>query len=565
MKAGVVKVISLEHRNGAKNLPQYIRRLAPDEEKAQGVLLNCGSMRTPPTDPATPAPTIPLEPMARTQTPRKTSVHLDHERLMDCIHCGLCLSHCPTYAEEGLEADSPRGRIYLMRALAEGRAEPTPTLVSHLDKCLGCRACETACPSGVQYGHLIEGARAHLFEHYKRPVDQRLKSKLVELSFPYPNRMEAALLPIRILRRTGVLPLLRKLGILKLLGNLGDMEGLLPKLPPMRKRLQFPTTWRARGEEQARVGMITGCVMQVMQSPVNEATARVLSKAGCRVAAPQTQKCCGALHAHIGDIEKAKNFAKANIVCFETWQKEQGELDAIIINAAGCGAALKEYPGWFKGEAEWEDRARAFSEKVKDVSEFLAQPEFKARLQSLMKNRKPEKGNGKRETAARDVIPNTQGASTLQATSGNIQKTSNEKFAAASAESTAPESSCSRPESQASRLTYHDACHLAHGQGIRAQPRELLEICAGELNVEIVALGEAEMCCGSAGSYNITQPEMAMRLLERKMKHIARTGAQVVVTGNPGCAMQIMLGAQKFGPIVEVLHPVEVLDRATRD
>jgi Fe-S oxidoreductase len=482
---------------------------------------------------------------------------------MDCIHCGLCLSHCPTYAEEGLEADSPRGRIYLMRALAEGRAEPTPTLVSHLDKCLGCRACETACPSGVQYGHLIEGARAHLFEHYERPLDQRLKSKMVELSFPHPNRMELALLPVRVLRRTGVLPLLRKLGVMKLLGNLGDMEALLPKLPPMQKRLRFPTLWKARGAEQARVGMVTGCVMQVMQSPVNEATARVLTKAGCSVAAPKTQVCCGALHAHIGDIEGAKNFARQNIVCFETWQKEHGDLNAIVINAAGCGAALKEYPGWFKGDEEWETRARAFSEKVRDVNEFLAQPEFKARLQSLMSTGKRETGDGKLSLAARDVIPNTQGASTLRAVNDEAEQGDNEKLAATNAQSTGPEPATRNSKLATDRMTYHDACHLAHGQGIRSQPRELMELCARDQNIEFVTLGESEMCCGSAGSYNITQPEMAMKLLERKMKHIANTGAKTVVTGNPGCAMQIMLGAQKFGPQVEVLHPVEVLDRAT--
>lgn len=515
-----------------------------------------------------PPKVIPLEAAAplRDQEPKKVSVHLDHDRLMDCIHCGLCLSHCPTYAEEGLEADSPRGRIYLMRALAEGRAEPTPTLVEHLDRCLGCRACETACPSGVQYGHLIEGARAHLHEHYQRPIDQRLKNKMVELSFPYPNRMEAALLPVRVLRRMGVLPFLHKIGFMKLLGNLGDMEALLPPLPPIRKRLKFPTLWKARGKEQAKVGMITGCVMQVMQSQVNEATARVLTKAGCEVAVPKTQACCGALHAHIGDIEQAKKFAIQNIIAFETWQKENSSLDAIVINAAGCGAALKEYPGWFKGDEEWEERARQFSGKVRDVSEFLAQPEFKARLQELMNSGKRQEESGERKLDARDVIPNTAGASTLRAAGSNVSEKEAEKVAAVKAESTlAGPVPTQQQELHDDRMTYHDACHLAHGQSIRSQPRELMEMCAAGENIEFVALGESEMCCGSAGSYNITQPEMAMRLLERKMKHIANTGAKVVVTGNPGCAMQIMLGAKKFGPPVEVLHPVEVLDRATKN
>ncbi len=510
-------------------------------------------------------PTIELQ----DQTPKKISVHLDHERLMDCIHCGLCLSSCPTYSENGLEADSPRGRIYLMRALAEGRAEPTPTLVGHLDKCLGCRACETACPSGVQYGHLIEGARAHLFEHYDRPIDQRVKNKMVELSFPYPARMEWALLPVRVLRRIGLLPLLRKVGVMKMLGQLGDMEGLLPPLPPMQKRLKFPVRWKAQGSKQASVGMMTGCVMQVMQSQVNEATARVLCKSGCDVAAPKTQNCCGALHAHIGDIEKAKEFAQGNIIAFENWQKENGTLDAIVINAAGCGAALKEYPGWFKGDSEWENRSIAFSEKVRDVSEFLAQPNFKARLQEQMG--RPEKTETsssfapeKKKLDAREAMPNTTGASTLQAVNNAIATDdANELAATDSLSATTPlQGADKKPKTRC--VTYHDACHLAHGQGIRAQPRELLDMIAANGDFEIVALTESEMCCGSAGSYNITQPEMAMQLLERKMKHIAKTGASVVVTGNPGCAMQLMLGAKKFGPDVEVLHPVEVLDRATK-
>jgi glycolate oxidase iron-sulfur subunit len=315
----------------------------------------------------------------RDQSPQRTYAHIDHDRLMDCIHCGLCLSQCPTYAEEQLEADSPRGRIYLMRALAEGRSEPTPTLVEHLDLCLGCRACETACPSGVQYGHLIEGARAHLRLNYKRPWRQRIIGKVVEASFPHPNRLDVMLLPVRVLRRTGILPLLHRTGVMKLFGYLGDMERMLPPLPPMRKRFNFPTQWRARGEQQAKVGMVTGCVMQVMQTPVNESTARVLTKAGCAVEAPKEQVCCGALHAHVGGMDEAKDFARKNIEVFERLEKEHGALDAIIINAAGCGAALKEYPGWFKGDAQWEERAKAFSTKVQDVSEFLAQPQYKSR------------------------------------------------------------------------------------------------------------------------------------------------------------------------------------------
>ncbi|HEX8834016.1 MAG TPA: heterodisulfide reductase-related iron-sulfur binding cluster [Abditibacteriaceae bacterium] len=502
------------------------------------------------------------------QTPEKVHAHLDHERLMDCIHCGLCLSQCPTYAELGQEADSPRGRIYIMRAWAEGRAEPTPESVAHMDLCLGCRNCETACPSGVQYGHLIEGARAHLRENYQRPRRHTLVGKTIESTFPYPNRLEAALLPVRVLRRTGILPLLHKTGFMKLLGPLGDMERMLPPLPPMSKRLKFPESWKARGVGQARVGMITGCVMQVMQSPVNAATARVLTKAGCHVEAPKSQACCGALHAHVGDLDQARAFARKNIEVFEELQAKH-ELDAIIINAAGCGAALKEYPGWFKGDAEWEPRARAFSQKVKDVSEYLAQPQFKARLQALMQPQTEPQStsekhvNGAMNDTPRETVPNTTGSSTLKALGIDVDDSSASKVEALDANSATlePGDDTSRGTSSACRMTYHDACHLAHGQSIRVQPRDLMSAVP---NSELVPLGESEMCCGSAGIYNITQPEMAMQLLERKMKHIAATGAKVVVTGNPGCMMQIMLGAQKFGVDVEVKHPVEILDAATK-
>ncbi len=488
-------------------------------------------------------------------TPEQVHAHLDHDRLMDCVHCGLCLPQCPTYAELGLEADSPRGRIYLMRALAEGRTELTATLVGHLDLCLGCRACETACPSGVQYGHLIEGARAYVRENYERPRQDQIINSLVESIFPHPNRLEIALLPVRVLRRSGMMKLLRKSGILKAL-KLDDQEQLLPDLPPMQKRLNFPEKFRARGQKQANVGMITGCVMQVMQSPINAATARVLCKAGCDVAAPKTQGCCGALHAHSGAIETAKAFAKNNIEAFENYERDHGALDAIIINAAGCGAALKEYPGWFKGDEVWESRAKNFSEKVQDISEFLAQEKYKTRLAEWME-KKQSAVRCQLSVEAHEVLPNLAGASTLKALNQNIaDEKENQQLAQ---EPDATNSSLLTPHS--SLLTYHDACHLAHGQGIRVQPRALLGLIPG---IEIVPLGESEMCCGSAGTYNITQPEMAMRLLERKMKNIEQTKAQIVVTGNPGCAMQIRLGAKKFDVDVVIKHPIELLDEATK-
>lgn len=477
---------------------------------------------------------------------------------MDCIHCGLCLSQCPTYAETGNEADSPRGRIYLMRALAEGRAEPTPDLVSHLDLCLGCRGCETACPSGVQYGHLLEGARGYLRENYTRPALQQGRNSVIEKSFPYPNRLDAALLPVRVLRRFGILPLLHKVGFMRLLGPLGDMEAMLPPLPPMHKRLRFPTLWRAHGTKQARVGMISGCVMPVMLTDINAATARVLAKAGCDVEVPKSQGCCGALHAHIGGMDEAREFAKRNIAAFEELEKD-APLNAIIINAAGCGASLKEYGHWFKGNVEWETRAKNFSAKVKDVSEYLAQPQFQARLQGLMSTVEFNRTSPqKTHDIARETLPNTAGAATLNAGENRASEANRLEAVDATEATLPPNADISSLKAQT--VTYHDACHLAHGQGIRAEPRQLMDAVP---EVDMVPLAEAEMCCGSAGIYNITQPAMAMQLLERKMKHIAATGAKVVVTGNPGCLMQLMLGAKKFDVDVEIKHPVEVLDAAT--
>jgi glycolate oxidase iron-sulfur subunit len=333
--------------------------------------------------------------------------------------------------------------------------------------------------------------------------------------------------------------------------------------------------------------------MPVMLTGVNEATARVLCKAGCSVAAPKTQVCCGALHAHSGALDQARELAKTNIETFENWEAEHGALDAIVINAAGCGAALKEYPHWFHDVPEWKARAEKFSGKVQDVSEFLNQEQYRARLEALMPAASSPAATA---PAPADVVSHTVGATSVRADNGEIAERrenwteavdANKSVSADEATSgqrpQPPHSGAAPPAGlendvtsaprdvvedkqprATTRLTYHDACHLAHGQGVRTQPRELLDVVqAHAANTEVVPLGESEMCCGSAGIYNITQPEMAMRLLERKMKHIAKTGAQVVVTGNPGCAMQIMLGAKKFGTPVEVLHPVEVLDAAT--
>ena len=516
------------------------------------------------------------------------NLHIEHERLMDCIHCGLCLSQCPTYAQNGVEADSPRGRIYLMRALFEQRIEATPDVVAHLDRCLGCRGCETACPSGVQYGYLLEGTRAHLRETgVRKSRKDALILKAAEMTFPYPNRLEPLLFPIRVLRRTGVLPLMRKLGVMKLFGQLGDLEMLLPPLPKPGSRHKFAQIWPARGEQTARVGMLTGCVMPVMLPRVNESTARVLSRAGCEVSAPKAQNCCGAMHAHTGAMETAKALARANIVAFENWQRENGEWNALIVNAAGCGSALKEYPHWFKGDEKWEARAQKLADKVRDVSQWLAMPPYKERLAARINGAPNQSLPAPKMDIARETLPNVGGAATLK--NGDSAGDSSEQLLAQSADNNltnglkvhdgANERADLKVHDRANKrapikvhdrlnkraqltVTYHDACHLAHGQGIRAAPRELLALLP---NAQIVSLPESEMCCGSAGTYNITQPQMANDLLRRKMEKIAQTGATICATGNPGCAMQLMLGTRKFGPKVQVKHPIELLDDATAD
>ncbi len=485
---------------------------------------------------------------------------------MDCIHCGLCLSQCPTYAEDGVEADSPRGRIYLMRALAEGRVEATPDVTKHFDSCLGCRACETACPSGVQYGHLLENVRAHLRETAPTPLKKSLIIRALESSFPYPDRLDMLLLPIRALRKSGVMNLLHRSGFMKLLGNLGAMEGMLPALGPTRAHRKFAESFAARGEQQAQVGMLTGCVMPVMQGHVNDATARVLTKAGCAVQAPKNQSCCGALHAHSGDLKTAHDLARHNIELFEQCEREHGEFDAIIVNAAGCGAAMKEYEGWLSDDPQWKERAEKFSHKVRDVSEWLAQKPFMSRLEELMQPHPVASTcSASVNDIARETIPNTSGATTAGKPHESDAVRREEKIAATPADQQTlpPKNQGKQKPSSGEIITYHDACHLAHGQGIRVPPRELVQSAANSEGIEMVPLNESDMCCGSAGTYNILQPEMANRLLERKMENIRRTGAQTVVSSNPGCTMQLKMGAKQFKVPVEILHPVEVLDRAT--
>ena len=400
------------------------------------------------------------------------------ERFLDCVHCGLCLQSCPTYLELGTEMDSPRGRIYLMRALSDGAIEMAPEVARHLDLCLGCRACETACPSGVHYGELIEGARSFVEERHRRGLLDRWRRRAIEWVFPYPARLRALLAPVRWAQRLGVWPLIAKMIPPAAMIPADDRAAPVPEMVP------------AQGPERKRVGLLTGCVAQVMFGETHQATVRVLTRNGCAVVAPRAQTCCGALSLHNGSREAALTFARRTIDAFA------GDLDAIVVNAAGCGAMLRQYGELLAADSSYAERARRFSAKVRDVSEWLVELSIEP-----------------------------------------------------------------PPAVTPMRVTYHDACHLAHGQQVRDQPRALLRSIPGLVLVE---LPESELCCGSAGSYNLTEPGMAARLQERKVRHIESTGAACVVAANPGCILQIRAGLRRRGGNIPVLHPVEVLDRAYR-
>ncbi|MBM3264657.1 MAG: 4Fe-4S dicluster domain-containing protein [candidate division Zixibacteria bacterium] len=419
----------------------------------------------------------------------RTTPHYD--RFLDCIHCGLCLPSCPTYAELGVEMDSPRGRIYLMRAYADGRIGLTDNFVRHIYQCLDCRACETACPSGVHYGSIVERARAEIEKKRPQTLGERILRNLVfQKLLPASGRLSLAFLPLRLYQGLGVQRLVRAAGLTRLLPQrLRDMESMLPRLPSRSLKNRLKPVLPAKGEKKYRVGLVSGCVMNEMFTHINVATANVLTRNGCEVVIPEKQTCCGALQVHSGERATAEELARKNIETFE-----QAAVDTVIINAAGCGAQLKEYGELLEDDPQFRDRAAAFSAKVRDISEFLAE------------------------------IP-------LDETLGRID----------------------------ARVAYHDACHLAHGQKVRSQPRALLRKIPG---IQLVELEESDWCCGSAGIYNVTHPEMAGRLLDRKVGHIRKADPDIVATGNPGCILQIQNGVGKERRAVEVLHPVELLDRA---
>lgn len=408
------------------------------------------------------------------------------ELISRCVHCGLCLPTCPTYALLGVEMDSPRGRIRLMKNVLDGRVEPDAAgYDEHISACLDCRACETACPSGVEFGKLVEGARAQIERTRPRGTAARLVRWLVfRQLLPHHRRLAVLARVGHLSKRLRLGTLLRPLPLGRRLASLLD---LVPDRAPSAARL--PARISATGPIRGRVALFQGCVMRASFAGTNLATARVLARNGVEVVVPSDQGCCGALHVHAGEPADGRELARRNIASLETL-----EVDAVIVNAAGCGSNLKEYGWLLRDDPAWHERAERFSARVKDAIEYLAQLG-------------------------------------LTATPGPVDAT----------------------------VTYDDPCHLLHGQKIREQPRALLRAIPG---LRLVELGEADWCCGSAGIYNVTQPELSRQLLHRKIEHIRRTGADLVVTANPGCEMQLASGLRSDGSPATVIHLMDLLERA---
>lgn len=414
---------------------------------------------------------------------------VDPDLVADCVHCGFCLPTCPTYLLWGDEMDSPRGRIHLMGQRLEG-VPLSPAMVGHFDACLGCMACVTACPSGVQYDALIEATRLDVERHHERPRADRWFRALVFALFPHPGRLRLVRPFLRLYQRTGLAALVRRSGVLtRVSPRLAALERLAPPLGPAQR---VPERTPATGERRAVVGMLTGCVQREFFPGVNAATARVLAAEGCDVIAPAAQGCCGALSMHNGREGEAQRLARRLIDTFEA-----AGVDRVVVNAAGCGSAMKEYGRLLRDDAGYAARAAALVERVRDVSEFLV-----------------EIG----PSAPRHPVEAT--------------------------------------------VVYHDACHLSHAQRVRSQPRALLGAVPGLVVREVP---DGEICCGSAGIYNVLHPEAADELGDRKAESILSTGAGTVVTANPGCLLQIRSALERAGSPLRMVHTVEVLDASIRD
>ena len=414
--------------------------------------------------------------------------------LADCVHCGFCLPACPTYALWSRETDSPRGRIHLMKVALEGKAEITDDFVHHFDTCLGCMACMTACPSGVQYSKLVEATRPQIERHTQRSKGDLLFRKFIFALFPYPERLRLVALILWLYQKLGLQSLVRTTGLLKLLpARLRAMEAVAPAISLGDAWSSIPTIVPAVGTTRRRVAMLLGCVQRVFFGDVNQATIRVLSAEGCEVVIPKPQRCCGALMVHAGLENDAVVLARDFIDAFEP---HLTDVDAIVINAAGCGSTLKEYGHLLREDQTYAVRAAALAAKCQDVSEVLADLEPRAK---------------------RHDIP--------------------------------------------LRIAYHDACHLQHAQGISAEPRQVLSTIPG---LDVQEIPEGSLCCGSAGIYNLVEPETAEELGSQKARNALLTGASAIVSSNPGCLLQIKSALERAGQPLRTMHLVELVDASIR-
>ena len=429
---------------------------------------------------------------------------LDYSVVQQCMHCGLCLPTCPTYDATKLERNSPRGRIALMRAIADGRLEATRAFADEMYFCLGCLACMTACPAGVNYAELFEHARAEAEQSgvLNTPKRTLIRNFTLRWLFMDLNRLQLLGRALRLYQQLGLQALLRWSGVLKLLPRrLRELEAMTPDIQPdFSADLIAPVT-PSVGPHRYRVVLLTGCAQDLIFSDINRDTVEVLARNGCEVVTPPDQSCCGSLHAHNGEWELAQRLARKQLEQFPPDQ-----FDAIITNAGGCGSHLKHYRKLLADDPVYRDRAALWDRKVKDIHEWLAEI--------------------------------------------GIQPPAQKR--------------CSSPalrDEETPTVTYHESCHLCHGQKITAQPRQVLRAIP---DLKLVELPEASWCCGSAGIYNIVQPEMANELLRRKLKHIWSTGAEVVATGNPGCLLQLINGARQEGMNLRAVHPVTLLAEAYR-
>jgi glycolate oxidase iron-sulfur subunit len=415
--------------------------------------------------------------------------HPDENKWADCVHCGMCLESCPTYEITGQEQHSPRGRVHLIKSVAEGKLTVNEQFMDPVFACLDCRACTTACPADVEVGGLIEEARGQIRQAMPLTGLKGTVSKVfLQGLFPHQTRLNSLGSLLRFYQKSGMQKVIRKTKLINIMPqHLVDMEAIMPEVKePVRKKYENTNLIKAKGKTKNEVSILTGCIMDVMFSDINEATINVLTRNGNDVMIPKNQTCCGALHVHAGDRETGRKLAKQNIEAFKNSNK-------VIVNAAGCGCALKEYPELFREDPEWHEKAEEFAAKVEDISKYLHDTGY-------------EKPKAELKT----------------------------------------------------RITYHDACHLAHGQGIRQEPRDLLHDIPG---VEMVHMPNSDRCCGSAGIYNITNPEMASAVLERKMENVPED-VEMISMGNPGCMLQMAMGVQKYGRNQKIVHTIQLLDWA---